>query len=173
MTGAELKTLRESLSLSAQALAEILHWKGLMKAPQDRTIRRWEDGVNPIPDQVGGCIRALDAEVEDMAWRGIEAIEEAIERGQSPRVATFLRYESAEDYRAAYRDLGGQPHPHKTHAAGLARLLHYANDEVPGVQVRLVSFDREKYEAWRFQEGMEDGPQTRAMWAGLQIRRDV
>ncbi len=75
MTGAELKTIRESLYLSAKELATRL---GLRS---DRTIRHWEaeDDYYVIPEGVAATVLAWDKSVEDAVSRGLEEHKDATE----------------------------------------------------------------------------------------------
>lgn len=57
MTPADFKTIRESLSLSAQWLADAVH-------VDQRTVRRWEDGAIPLRADVVELLTDLDAQVE-------------------------------------------------------------------------------------------------------------
>ncbi len=66
MTGAELKTIRESLNLSAKELADRLG------VASDRTIRRWESAEGrPVPVGVAGAVRIWDAAVDEAVARSI------------------------------------------------------------------------------------------------------
>jgi DNA-binding transcriptional regulator YiaG len=53
MTPADLKSIRESLGLSAKAFAR------LVQVESDRTVRRWEAGDRDIPGPVIVIARAL------------------------------------------------------------------------------------------------------------------
>jgi len=85
MTGAELKTLRESLNLSAHELADRLGVRS------DRTIRHWEaqDG-RPVPDGVAADVLTWDRMVEDAVCkaaneaRGDAHILYRLEQGEFP-----------------------------------------------------------------------------------------
>ncbi len=85
MTGAELKTIRESLNLSAKEFA------GRLKIRSDRTIRHWEQvgEGRPIPDGVAEAVHAWDKAVEDAVSRGLEEHKDA-------RTVTLYRQEHGE-----------------------------------------------------------------------------
>lgn len=146
MTPAEFKTIRESLGLSAQALADIL---GIS---QERTIRRWEDGSRELPEDAAGRLLELDAEADRMAEQG----RRMCLAHPAAVIVTVLRYERLEDYpRAAY------PHAHRIHAAALGRLKKAAPS-----RVRIVSFSAEAYRAWLGKR--KDSPELRATWGAEQ-----
>lgn len=57
MTPAEFKTLRESLGLSAQWLADAVH-------VDQRTVRRWEDGAIPLRADIVELLTRLDERMD-------------------------------------------------------------------------------------------------------------
>lgn len=57
MTPAEFKTIRESLGLSAQWLADAVH-------VDQRTVRRWEDGAIPLRADIVELLTRLDAQMD-------------------------------------------------------------------------------------------------------------
>lgn len=158
MTGAELKTLREGLNLSAQELADILGIKA------ERSVRRWEDGSRAVPDDVAARVTTMDAEVERMAGMLIDMIKA---QPKTRRIA-LVRYETAEDFGHFNHDEITTLHFHRLHNAALGRFFHTARAK-GFKETRLVSMDVENYEAWRFQKGLEDEPELRADWALTQI----
>lgn len=164
MTGAELKTIRESLLLSAQGLAERLAQDRLLPVGNVRTVQRWEEGARPVPEDIAAAVRALDAAVETMVQRGLGMVRAAV-RQSAPVV--LLRYESELDHRRYHPEDARASMTHRLHTAALVRLRRDA--EALGQVVRIVSMDREAYEAWRFQAGLEDDPGTRAAWGALQL----
>lgn len=138
MTGAELKTLRESMNLSAQALADLLQHAGLLKANNERTVRRWEDGTRGVPGvpvDVATFVEGLNQEVENMAM-GYRA--QLIQTAPPP---VFLRYETAEDWELHF---GSQrPHAFRLDCAALGRLMQMARREnIP--PPRIVSWHMEE-----------------------------
>lgn len=157
MTGAELKTLREGLNLSAQELADILSIKA------ERSVRRWEDGSRAVPDDVADAVEAIDRGTDALARAWAESL------GRKKR-AVMLRYDDQatwERYQHAF-DLPWK-HAFRIHSAALGRLRRTA--AAKGGTVRLVSMDAEAFEAWRFMGGLEDSLETRAQWAESQIEK--
>lgn len=57
MTPADFKTIRESLGLSAQWLADAV-------GVDQRTVRRWEDGVLPLRTDVVALLTQLDKQMD-------------------------------------------------------------------------------------------------------------
>lgn len=57
MTPAEFKTIRESLGLSAQWLADAVH-------VDQRTVRRWEDGAIPLRADIVELLTRLDEQMD-------------------------------------------------------------------------------------------------------------
>lgn len=57
MSAADFKSIRESLGLTAQWLADAVH-------VDQRTVRRWEDGDIPLRDDVVDVLLQLDQQVE-------------------------------------------------------------------------------------------------------------
>jgi transcriptional regulator with XRE-family HTH domain len=168
MTGAELKTIRESLLLSAQGLADRLRVAGLLTVGNVRTVQRWEDGDRPVPDDIAAAVRALDAHVETLCQRGLAVVRAA---SRQPGPVVLLRYESAEDFGRYHPTEPHTPLDHRLHTAALVRLRRDA--EALGRVVRIVGMDPEDYEAWRFQEGLEDDLGTRAAWSARALTRPL
>jgi len=166
MTGGELKTIRESLNLSAQALADLLQASGLLKTNHERTVRRWEDGSRGVPEDVAAFVLGLDCEVEAIVSAG-----RAVLIG-STSDTPFIRYETAEDW-ARYHG-PGSPYQFRLEAAALARLRRVAmsDNEERMRAVRIVSMIPEYYEEWRFKNGREDDAETRSDWARHKIGLD-
>ncbi|MFV8160855.1 helix-turn-helix domain-containing protein [Mycobacterium sp. 134] len=67
MTPADFKTIRESLGLSAQWLADAVH-------VDQRTVRRWEDGVIPLRADVVELLIELDARMEADVARELDRV---------------------------------------------------------------------------------------------------
>lgn len=159
MTGADLKTLRESLNLSAQELADILDIKA------ERSVRRWEDGSRAVPDDVAETVLELEDFVESLS----KAWAKEMPRTPSKSAMVLLRYESAEVFQRYQGQSIPYAYPHRFHSAALGRL---AREMRRGSRVlSIVSMDPEAYEAWRFQLGLEDDSSSRTKWAKEQISK--
>ena len=157
MTGAELKTLREGLNLSAQEMADILQIKA------ERSVRRWEDGSRPVPDDVAKLVQAMDGQVDEIAGM----MQTQYMRGTIESLA-FLRYEKEADFKKYHAPSWPQPHGQRLHAAALGRFMRLPKHK--NRASRLVAMDAEAYETWRFGTTFEDGPEARIMWALTQIQ---
>jgi transcriptional regulator with XRE-family HTH domain len=158
MTGAELKTLREGLNLSAQEMADILDIKA------ERSVRRWEDGSRPVPDDVAERVQVMDGQVDEIAGM----LQANYQKGTLGSLV-LLRFEKEIDYTTYHSPTWSCPHGHRLHAAALWRFLRLPKR--PHREARLVSMCPEAYESWRFQAGFEDDPETRAAWASTQISK--
>ena len=163
MSGAEMRTIRESLLLSAQALADRLKFLGLLSAGNVRTVQRWEEGARAVPEDIAAAVRALDRSVEDESRNIIDFLRV---RMRTVPPLCLWRYASDSDYLADYPK-ATEPHQHRLYSAALVRVRREA--DALGMHVRILTLDREFYERWRFGEGHEDDYETRAQWAGMQL----
>lgn len=156
MTAAEFRTLTESLGLTAEAAAKLL-------GVQPRTIRRWQSGEWPVPDDAAADLLALDSRLEVAVSGALQQVGAATAAmGGAPAEVVMVRYLSADDlarYRPDMADL-----PLATHAALLDRLRVALARR--GVAVRLVYLEPGLYEAWLKAEGAADSEAMRAAWAG-------
>ena len=154
MTSAELKTLRESLGLTAD-------WLAKRAGVQLRTVRYWEAGRNKVPDDVEEMIVSLNA------WRE-SAVSAMV---QSCIVATpaldevvLLRYRDDEHLWAHHPGFEGLPVTF--HASTL--LAAQKALQAIGCRVRIVYMDSEAYAEWLAAQGFEDSETARTQWAALQ-----
>ncbi len=152
MTPAEFKTLRESLGLSAQWLAD-------RAGVALRTVQYWEAGRRArIPADV--C--AILTEIDDKFERAVAlALEIYIKSGAPPKV-TLLRYSSDADLWRYRPDMAGLPAA--AHAALLARTRRALTAH--GARVSIVYMDSPAARAWL--AGRPDSPGHRAALAALQ-----
>lgn len=157
MTGAELRTLRDSLGLSADQLAQML-------GNRDRTIRRWESGEWPVPDDAAEVLQRLDAQVERAVQGAVDALQDAKRRTRKPPAdAVLVRYRTDRDL-AYYRpDMAAWPLC--VHGALIDR-VRLAFSRL-GVTTRIVWMDDEAYSDWL--AGRIDSEPLRAAWAAEQI----
>ena len=153
MTPAELRTLRESLNLTGEQLAQLF-------GVRDRTVRRWEAGEWTIPDDAADHLRRLDAQIERAVIEAVEAVERAPER---PADAVLVRYRTDADlarYRPDMRSL-----PASVHGALVDRVrLAFSRLDIP---TRIVWMDPDAYDRWRGRR--RDTEPLRAQWAAEQI----
>lgn len=153
MTGAELKTIRESLGLTAKWLAD-------KAGVAHRSAQYWEAQTFNVPDDVASLINNLDLELEKMVVNGIKTLSEKVQSqgGWSERVV-LLRYSKEEDLWRFHPEMKGLPVTY--HAAMLARL----RSVIIGLQIPcvIVWMDVGDYLAWLGDR--EDSEAMRSAWA--------
>lgn len=114
MTPAELKTIRESLGLPVQWLAERAN-------VQRRTVEYWEAGRSKVPDDVAALILQIDAQFTESTRQSLAVVDEQTEKqGQPPETVRLYRYRDDAELWAARTDMRGLPAT--AHAALLARV---------------------------------------------------
>lgn len=114
MTPAELKTIRESLGLPVQWLAERAN-------VQRRTVEYWEAGRSKVPDDVAELLLKLDAQFAEATRQALAVVDEQTEKqGQRPETVRLYRYRDDAELWAARPDMLGLPVT--AHAALLARV---------------------------------------------------
>lgn len=114
MTPAELKTIRESLGLPVQWLAERAN-------VQRRTVEYWEAGRSPVPADVAALILQIDAQFAEATRQSLAVVDEQTEKqGQPPETVRLYRYRDDAALWAARPDMRGLPVT--AHAALLARV---------------------------------------------------
>lgn len=124
MTGAEMRTTREFLGLSAMCLAL---WLGV----SERKVRRWEVEELPIPDGVAAEIGDLYEEAHEQVEKWIAITKKLIEASDGD--VELHTYRTDEDYwRASDQPgVGKMRLPASYHRMICARVA----DAVPGVVV--------------------------------------
>lgn len=156
MTGAEFRTLRESLGLSGDQLAQLLDVR-------DRTVRRWEAGDQAVPDGAGEDLARIDAMLERAVLEMVDVLQEQIAEHGAPQSITLVRYRTDEDLGRYRPDMAAWPAC--VHSALVDRVRLAAARL--GIASRIVYMDRESYDAWR--ERRKDSEALRAAWAAEQI----
>ena len=167
LTGPDMKSLREGLLLSAQALADRLKHAGLVPVGHVRTVQRWEEGARPVPDDIADYLLTQECQTERMAisfWNLI------FFRGPAEGgTVAMIRYEEDAQMLDAQA-----PHDHRLHAAALQRLRSTLLKDT-GPTLHLVRFDPEAYAAFRTAAGigkpLPDSQDLRAQWAALESDR--
>ncbi len=153
MTGAELKTIRESLGLSVKWLAE-------KAGVSHRSASYWESCTFSVPDDVAQMINALDAGIDSMVTQAINVIDDQIKgQGELPEKVVLLRYRTDEDLWQFRSDMAGLPVTY--HAAMLARL----RSAVISLKVPCFVYwlDPDDYLAWLGTR--KDSEAMRSAWA--------
>ena len=127
MTSAELKTLRESLGLPVQWLAERAN-------VQRRTVEYWEAGRSKVPDDVAELLLKLDAQFAEATRQALAVVDEqTAKQGQPPETVRLYRYRDDAalwEARPDMRDL-----PVTAHAALLARVRIALQDRGQSVAI--------------------------------------
>lgn len=114
MSPAELKTIRESLSLTAQWLADHVGVKL-------RTVQYWEAGRAPVPDDVAELLLQIDAQFAEATRHALAVVDEqTAKQGQPPETVRLYRYRDDAALWEARPDMRGLPVT--AHAALLARV---------------------------------------------------
>lgn len=148
MTAAELKTLRESLGLSAQWVAENI------ANCQLRSYQFWEAGERAVPEDVAEQLEELDERFEDLVEGAVSKAEES-----NANEVALIRYKTDEDLWQASPSM--KPLPARAHAALIARTKR--DLEALGFDTKIVYFDLLKYQ--EFLKGRKDTPARRSEWA--------
>lgn len=167
MTGAEAKTLREFLSISAQGWADRLKHTGLLSSGNLRTIQRWEQGERSVPQDIA---EALEAEVQGVQQRvdaEFKRMQAAHKAAKSARPFALIRYDSQEDFQRHHPG-EASPHGYRLHVAAISQVFMRAQNAA--LPVRMVMMDLPDYEAWRFQKGLEEDLETRQQWAEEKLK---
>ena len=114
MTPAELKTIRESLGLSAQWLADRA---GVLQ----RSVQYWEAGRSRVPEDVAELVLRIDAQFAEATRQALGVVDEqAVKQGQLPETVRLYRYRDDAALWAARPDMHGLPVT--AHASLLARV---------------------------------------------------
>lgn len=158
MTGAELRTIRDSLGLSADQFAQ-------MVGVRDRTVRRWEVGDWPVPDEVAKVLSSLDAQIEHSVIQAVDTLKSAQDAvNGEPDDVVLIRYRTDADlarYRPDMATLPGCVH------GALIDRVRLAFGRI-GVKTRLVWMDSDSYQKWLGKR--KDSDSFRAAWAAQQIK---
>lgn len=114
MTGAELKTLRESLGLTVQ-------WVADQSKVRLRTAQYWEAGRNKVPADVAALIARTEARTRTMVANALAQIDEVTQAQVGTLEAVDLRrYASDAELWRKHPDC--KPLPATWHATMLARI---------------------------------------------------
>ena len=115
MTPAELKTIRESLGLPVQWLAD-------RASVQRRSVEYWEAGRSNVPADVAELLLKLEAQFADATRQALDVVDEktAQHGGEPPETVRLYRYRDDAALWSARPDMHGLPVT--AHAALLARV---------------------------------------------------
>lgn len=144
MTGAELKTLRESLGLTVAWVAEQAQVK-------HRTVTYWESGRFPVPSDVAAMLTAIESQLHNRM--------DALDRHLMVAHRNLIRYRTDSDLWDFEPDL--RPLPATSHAAMLGWLRHKRFAQ--GWPVGIVWMNPGEYREWLGHS--QDDPTKRFAWA--------
>jgi transcriptional regulator with XRE-family HTH domain len=154
MNGAELKTIRESLGLSLQWLAD-------KASVSHRSAAYWEAGAK-IPNDVIKLILSLEKSVNNAVANALISIIDATENQQGlPDRIVLVRYKTDQDLWRFRKDMAGFP------ASYHASILYRLRTEITklGIACHVVWLDPIKYIEWL--GNREDSESMRSAWAAL------
>jgi transcriptional regulator with XRE-family HTH domain len=158
MNGATLKTLREALGLNVA-------WLASAYGVQERSVRYWESGKAPVPDDVAQSIEQLEMLAATMVSNAASLVRAHIaEHGAVDGAVRLVRYETPDDLAKYQPDMKGLPV--SFHAAALARTRWAL--EPDGVAVDVHMLDAAAYEAWRRSTRQPDSPALRSTFVVLE-----
>lgn len=152
MTAAEFKTIRESLGLTAQWIADHAGVKL-------RTAQYWEAGRMAVPRDVADMLELIDKGLESSVEQAVAHIDELTKKHGQPEQITLVRYRNDSDLWRFRPDM--KPLPATTHAAMLSRLRRvFWCKGIPSV---IEFMEPDEYLAWL--AGRPDTEAERAAWA--------
>jgi transcriptional regulator with XRE-family HTH domain len=155
MTSAELKTLREFLGLSVT-------WLAAKVGVQERTVRHWESGRNPVPDDVAKLVKYHNSLVENVVR---ETVEHCLSQETKPEEVLLVRYHTDTELWKHRADMLGLPVTF--HAAMLQRTAYALQSH--NIATTLEYFVPEAYSGWCEVRGLPKNESTRAAWAASQV----
>lgn len=156
MNSPEFKTLRESLGLSAQ-------WLANQAGVKLRTIQYWESGRSEPKEDVVNYLLSVDSMFDvfvDQVHGAIDTAEEKL--GELPERVDLIRYRTDEELWTFRPDMN--PLPTTAHAVILARVRKEVLKR--GVKVAIHFMDSDVYLDWL--AGRQDSESMRAAWAASQ-----
>lgn len=159
MNGTELKTLRQSLFLGV-AEAAALHGVG------ERVYRYWEAGEWAIPDDVAARMEKLDDDADTVADNIADRYKHRTQARLRPPV--LFRFACDADLWAMTTRTIFNEYLHGMPAAVYAAGIDRARQDIrraSGEAVRIVTMDRDAYQAWLVERDETDCAGNRAAWA--------
>lgn len=158
MNGTELKTLRQSLFMST---AEAARLHGV----NERVYRYWESGAWAVPEDVRQRLEKLDEAADTIADNIADAITNRLE-ARLPPPALFV-FACDEDLWTMTRKTIFNDYLHGIPASVYAAGIDRARQDIKrsGERVRIVTMDRDAYQAWLDAQGETDSGYNRSAWA--------
>lgn len=156
MSPAEFKTIRESLGLPVQ-------WVADQAGVRLRTAQYWEQGRNAVPEDVAQMLRGIDAQLWQLVAQAVDQIKSAAdEAGGLPGQIDLIRYRTDADLWRYMPDFS--PLPATAHGMLLSRLMREL--EPLKTAIRITYMQPDVYDSWL--DGRPDSSAMRAQWASLQ-----
>ncbi|AMW34902.1 DUF1870 family protein [Haematospirillum jordaniae] len=152
MTPAELKTIRETLGLKAQ-------WVADQAGVRLRTAQYWETGRMAVPADVASMLLDIDRALEDMVAQSLAKIEGTAAQHAGAVEVILLRYRTDKDLWEFHPDLA--PLPASTHAAMLARLCRALSARSIPTVIQYMEPD----EYWEWLGDRPDTEAARSEWS--------
>lgn len=155
MTPAEFKTIRESLGLTAQWIAD-------QAGVKLRTCQYWEAGRMAVPKDVSKFLEEIDKNIEASVAKSMALIDEMTQKlGAPPEEVTLLRYKTDQDLWRFRPDM--KPLPATAHAAMLSRLRRaLSTRQIPSA---IEYMEPSEYLSWL--DNRPDTEAERAAWAAF------
>jgi hypothetical protein len=151
MNGAEFKTIREACGLSVPDMAKLAISPRTGEPVGERTVRYWESGTVPVPDDVAQLLEQLDAKLTQEAGD--------ISTATSQTVTHIVRYRENEDLWHFRPDMKGMPATCHAALINRARLAL----QMSGRTTRIIWMEPGEYRKWL--AGRKDSEALRAAWA--------
>lgn len=148
MNHAEFKTIRESIGLSAQFLADLLEVRL-------RTVQHWEAGRSTIPEDAQETLLDLEGLQDVLCATELEFIQE----NETPKRVVLLRYQNSADYWHFRPD--DNPMPVGFHVRLIAKVRSALKAQ--GVAVVIEYMIKDEYLSWL--DGRPDTEAERSAWA--------
>lgn len=156
MSPAELKTLRESMGLSQQWLAD-------RAGVRLRSVQYSEDGRSAVKEDVAALVLDMDARLDALIHIMMEIIRRRALAGHGkPETVALIRYRDDADLWRFRPEMHGFPASY--HAAMVSRLRRALWAE--GIASVIEYMDPEAYAAWL--DGRADSEAMRGAWAAVQ-----
>ena len=153
MTPAELKTIRESLGLPLQ-------WVADQAKVQLRSAQYWESGQRSVPDDVAKMLLGLDEQFWQLVADYMAQVKEIVEEnGALPEEVVLIRYKTDADLWKFHPEF--RPIPANAHAALISRTRRGLWEL--GVPSIIEYMEPAEYKAWL--NGREDDEEMRSEWA--------
>ncbi len=154
ISGSEFKTLREKCGLTIEDCEGLL---GLSR----QTIEGWEAGKTKVDAKASKVLFELDDKLENVAKKQVKYIKKVVaENGKKPEDIILIKYDEKD------KDMIiDWPLPLNSHTSLVFRVFSKLKEN--GFNAKIIKMDRENYEAFLKERGLEDNQASRSAWGGL------